>query len=300
MTNQQTQTGGWQRTFNAALLMTTYLLGTTTRKFSNSVTNVGSGAVAAWTGLSMLQGADAGSTTINLQAGIQINTTVDLTQLAGTNNIAGLTIKYPPQLAQSGLKIYPKLIGNYTQSQSLSDYQLLATSKNQVELLSLGIQLPNETLKTTFWGDKQLKWQYQQIGSRIFASSPAIGSDDTVYVGTWDGCLYAIYPNGQLRWRYQTESLIRSSPSISDNGIVYIGSGDQHLYAIYPNGSLKWRYQTTGSVDSGPSISNDGTVYVGSNDQNLYAVYPDGSLKWRYQTTGLIDDSSEADMEEAA
>ena len=34
-------------------------------------------------------------------------------------------------------------------------------------------------------------WKFE-TGSLVF-SSPAIGSDDTVYVGSWDGKLYAIY-----------------------------------------------------------------------------------------------------------
>ena len=69
MTIQQTQTVGWQRMFNAAVLMTTYLLGTTTRKFSNNVANIGGGAITAWAGLSMLQTVNADSA-VDLQSGL--------------------------------------------------------------------------------------------------------------------------------------------------------------------------------------------------------------------------------------
>ena len=236
-------------------------------------------------GLSLLQTIDAGSTTINLQAGIPINTTIDLTQLAGTSNIAGLIIKYPPQLAQSGLKIYPKLIGNYTQGQQLSDYQLLATSKNQVELLSLGIQLLGETLKTTFFSEGQIKWKYLTGGGLI--SSPTIALDGTVYLGSQDYYLYAVNPDGNLKWKYLTGGGINSAPTIAADGTVYTGSYDNYLYAVNPDGSLKWKYLTGGMIDaSSPTVAGDGTVYIESRDNYLYAIYPNGNLKWKCSTGG--------------
>ena len=35
-----------------------------------------------------------------------------------------------------------------------------------------------------------------------------------------------------------------SSPVIGTDGTIYIGSSDYYLYAVNPFGSLKWRYQT--------------------------------------------------------
>ena len=116
---------------------------------------------------------------------------------------------------------------------------------------------------------------------------PAIANDGTVYIGSFDQYLYAIYPNGNLKWRYQTGGIVNSSPSISNDGTVYVGSWDGYLYAIYPNGSLYWKYQAaTGGarINSSPAIASDSTIYVGSEDHGLYAIYPNGSLKWRYQT----------------
>ena len=64
-------------------------------------------------------------------------------------------------------------------------------------------------------------------------SSPAIGSDGTVYVGAFDGKLYAI--NGQTGdklWEFETGSGVFSSPAIGPDGTVYVGSYDKKLYAI--------------------------------------------------------------------
>ncbi|MEW5803579.1 MAG: PQQ-binding-like beta-propeller repeat protein, partial [bacterium] len=119
-------------------------------------------------------------------------------------------------------------------------------------------------------------------------SSPAIGADGTVYVGSYDKKLYALNPDGSLKWSYQTENGIYSSPAIGTNGTVYVGSGDKKLYALNPDGSLKWSYPTGNWVSSSPAIGADGTVYVGSYDKKLYALNPDGSLKWSYQTGGWV------------
>jgi eukaryotic-like serine/threonine-protein kinase len=65
-------------------------------------------------------------------------------------------------------------------------------------------------------------------------SSPAIGADGTVYVGSDDNKLYAINPDGSLKWTYITGDYVRSSPAIGANGTVYVGSYDGKLYAIGP------------------------------------------------------------------
>jgi outer membrane protein assembly factor BamB len=94
-------------------------------------------------------------------------------------------------------------------------------------------------------------------------------SDGTVYVGSGD-YLYALNPDGTLKWRYQTGYEVQSSPAIASDGTIYVGSGD-YLYALNPDGTLKWRHQTGGSVRS-PAIASDGTIYVGSDDGYLHAI----------------------------
>ena len=48
---------------------------------------------------------------------------------------------------------------------------------------------------------------------------------------------------------------------------------DDNLYALTPNGSLKWQYATGGYRSmSSPAVGADGTIYVGSDDDNLYAL----------------------------
>jgi outer membrane protein assembly factor BamB len=134
-----------------------------------------------------------------------------------------------------------------------------------------------------------LKWRYHTSDYREIISSPAIGLDGTIYFGSLNDTLYALNPDGTLKWSYSTNRDIYSSPAIGSDGTIYFGSYDHYLYALYPDGSLKWRYDAGTSIHSSPAIGSDGTIYFGQMlgeyyPGYLYALNPDGSLKWRFPT----------------
>jgi outer membrane protein assembly factor BamB len=119
-------------------------------------------------------------------------------------------------------------------------------------------------------------------------SSPAIGSDGTIYFGSYDHKLYAINPDGTEKWSFTTGSLVYSSPTIGSDGTIYIGSYNGKLYAINPDGTEKWNFTTGTNVKSSPAINSDGTIYVGSNDGKLYAINLDGTEKWNFTTGSSV------------
>ena len=114
-------------------------------------------------------------------------------------------------------------------------------------------------------------WSFRFGGSDVY-SSPAVGSNGTIYVGSDDNNLYAINPDGSKKWAFKTGDQIRSSAAIDSDGVIYVGSNDNNLYAINPDGSKKWVFKTRGSVPSSPTIGSDGTIYVASEDGYLYAI----------------------------
>ncbi len=65
---------------------------------------------------------------------------------------------------------------------------------------------------------------------------------------------------------------ITTAPAISREGTIYIGSNNNYLYALNPDGTLRWKFETGDGIFSSPRISRDGTVYVGSWDGYLYAL----------------------------
>jgi outer membrane protein assembly factor BamB len=118
-----------------------------------------------------------------------------------------------------------------------------------------------------------LKWSYGIDGA--VWSSPAIGADGTIYVGSDDNKLYAIEDKGDqgdTLWTYSTGDDVRSSPAVDANGTIYVGSYDDKLYAINSDGSLRWKYSTGVNICSSPAIGADGTIYIGSYDGELYAI----------------------------
>jgi outer membrane protein assembly factor BamB len=132
----------------------------------------------------------------------------------------------------------------------------------------------------------QPKWAYR-VPDWI-DGSPAVAEDGTVYIGCWDGKLYAFRESGSLKWTYDTGNYINSSPAIGLDGTIYVGSGSGDLHAINPDGSERWLFPTVDWVDSSPAIGADGTVYVGSWDYSLYAINADGEQRWSFATEGPI------------
>jgi len=146
---------------------------------------------------------------------------------------------------------------------------------------------------SAFAVDNRLSWAYTTGGD--IATSPAIATDGTIYIGGWDKKLYAINPDGTLKWSYTAgDAISSSSPAVATDGTIYFGCDDGKLYALNPDGSFKWEYASGDQIWNCPAIAADGTVYVGSRDNSLYAINPDGTLKWSYATGDRIGFASPA------
>jgi len=131
-------------------------------------------------------------------------------------------------------------------------------------------------------------------GKGIF-SSPVVGADGTVYIGSADRTFYALHPDGTERWRFETGEIIDSAALLDDRGRVYFGSGDGHLYALdAATGAEVWRFGADdpsvnsaflrwfeGNVAMGP----DGTLYAPNDNFFVYAIDRDsGEVRWRFRT----------------
>jgi hypothetical protein len=76
-------------------------------------------------------------------------------------------------------------------------------------------------------------------------------------------------------WEFETGDSVLSSPAIGSDGTVYVASLDKKLYAINGKTGVKlWEFEKGGGMGS-PAIGSDGTVYVGSYDKKLYAIKTD-------------------------
>lgn len=136
-----------------------------------------------------------------------------------------------------------------------------------------------------------VKWTYE-TGSWI-ESSPAVGSDGTIYVGSYDHKLYAICPDGEKKWSYTFGLFygkIDATPAIAVDGTIYIAYDDEpgKLYAINSDGTVKWYSQFgTYGVNSSSAIGQDGTVYTVTGVNYLKALNPSGEVNWSFHYTSL-------------
>ena len=143
------------------------------------------------------------------------------------------------------------------------------------------------------------KWKYTTGGGII--SSPTIGTDGTIYIGSFDKNLYALNPNGTQKWSFNSGDLIGFSPAIDNDGIIYFGC-NKKIFALYPNGTEKWNHtlENGNIIGSSLAIGNDGTIYLGTFNFNikynntLCALNPDGTEKWNFITGGIIELSTPA------
>jgi outer membrane protein assembly factor BamB len=124
--------------------------------------------------------------------------------------------------------------------------------------------------------------------STVSDTCPAVAPDGTIYFGNFVGRLWAVRPDGSVKWIFRVGLEIKSSPAIATDGTIYFGSRDRRCYALRPDGKKKWDFKTGGWVDSSPAIAQDGTIYFGSWDSNFYALRMDGVKRWQFPTGGPI------------
>jgi len=168
---------------------------------------------------------------------------------------------------------------------------------------------------TTVIETPNVKWKFYCENG--IESSPVIGSDGTIYTGTYTDNFFAIYPNGTEKWRYTREGMhFRSSPTIAKDGTIYtigcnitgdlwnfaLDSDDAFGYpiliALYPNGTLKWEFNARGLTSGilySPGLASDGTIYMItggakmsmddlSGGDGFWAIYPNGTERWFFPT----------------
>jgi len=139
-----------------------------------------------------------------------------------------------------------------------------------------------------------LLWTFD-IDQSTTPSGAVIDSNGVIYVSDIVKGLYAINPNGSLKWRSDFDDG-PGNPALSpDAKTLYIDCWDGDLYALdAATGQIKWNYSTESHIDCAPSVWSDGTIYFVSGDGKLYALNPDGELKWSFDTGTPLYRSSPA------
>lgn len=143
-------------------------------------------------------------------------------------------------------------------------------------------------------GEGVVLWKYdinpQRMTIDIGLSAPAIGQDGVVIIG--GDQLYAIEPDGSLRWAFSGSfpESIRNAPAIGSDGTIYFVFHNVPLTALDPtDGSVIWSLPlgVNDHCFASPAIANDGTIYVATQPGLLFAVSKDGQLLWTFDIASL-------------
>ena len=135
-------------------------------------------------------------------------------------------------------------------------------------------------------------WSFP-TGKGIF-SSPVVGGDGTIYVGSADRSFYALNPDGTQRWRFETGEIIDSAGLLDDQGRVYFGSGDGRLYALdAATGAQRWTFAADDPSVNGAfinwfegnvAIGPDGRLFAPNDNFFVYGLDREaGTADWRFK-----------------
>ncbi len=127
----------------------------------------------------------------------------------------------------------------------------------------------------------RVKWIFEADCDNLWFR-PAIGPDGTVYVHGSEGFVFALSPDGGLKWVHKVNWYPYVPPQVDSQGVIYVGS-IKTITAINPDGTRKWQFtdETAQGVQCGPTIGPDGNLYL-AFDGGLGAVSlsTDAQLRW--------------------
>jgi outer membrane protein assembly factor BamB len=123
-----------------------------------------------------------------------------------------------------------------------------------------------------------------------FFSSPVVSPDGTIYLVRPDEKeLYALNPDGTLRWAFANGEELRGGLVVGPDGTAYTTDKKRNVIALNPaTGQELWRrtidFDHAGDVSKPLAIGPDGTLYqiVKGDPDRLYAITPANTIAWKF------------------
>lgn len=129
-------------------------------------------------------------------------------------------------------------------------------------------------------GDGTLRWRARVGGGGVESpvySSPAVGADGTLYVGSTFSGFHAINTVGTRRWSVGSGQTFLGSPVLDAAGNVLTGSSG--VVSLAPDGSANWT-APIGAILATPALAADGRAYVATREGEFVALEPTGAVAW--------------------
>jgi hypothetical protein len=121
------------------------------------------------------------------------------------------------------------------------------------------------TVRARASANGRVQWRFQADDSYIIGR-PAIGTDGTIYAAGVGGHLYALTPNGGVKWIFRGSFPVMQSVSVGADNTAYFAGGNV-VYAVNADGTLKWQVvnPSGGAFAAGPNVGPDGNIYAVAN-----------------------------------
>jgi len=132
----------------------------------------------------------------------------------------------------------------------------------------------------------RLRWSLDLAGDAGWENQSTVtfAEDGTLYVGTHEGKLYAVNPDGTEKWNLTlappaslSPGQILATPTVGADGTIYVGvwgdlgaipPRDGGFYAVTDNGAsgtIKWAYPDPTQILSSAAIAPTGEIIFGAN-----------------------------------
>lgn len=125
-----------------------------------------------------------------------------------------------------------------------------------------------------------VNWRFRMNGPYSFVR-PVIGPDGTIYSIDKFNHLYALTPDGGLKW------LVRGAGdkgvAVGSDSSIYVAS-ENFINAYNQDGSAKWQFvqNPRAFICLGVSVGPDGNIYsVGTEGPGVFSLTPAGALRWQ-------------------
>ena len=130
-------------------------------------------------------------------------------------------------------------------------------------------------------------WTFTTNSFRANLVSPVVGKDSTIYFGSGNFSLIALYDNGELKWEMEN-TILGTSISISKNGDLYI-PGIDSIWIIDSSGFVINKVRAPDIMRTSISFSTGGDTIFYLTGSGLYpnpgalnAATANGDLLWSY------------------
>lgn len=116
-------------------------------------------------------------------------------------------------------------------------------------------------------------------GATLLAPA-GVGADGSVCIGTADGYVHLLGPDGSFRWSHSVRGAVIQRPVLAGQ-LWLVATSAERIYALTEQGTLYWVFRPPSAVASELAAEATGTAYFVGADHFLYGITAHGGVSLR-------------------